>query len=85
MSGIAEGGPAAAAGLRGATGRAQIEGLPVPTGGDVVVAMNGEPVLDMDDLILAISQQEIGDQVTLTVLRDGERIELTAQLAARPD
>jgi 2-alkenal reductase len=85
ISSIVEGGPAAEAGLRGVTGQAEINGLPVPVGGDVVVAMNGRPVLDMDDLILAISQQQIGDRVTLTVLRDGEQIELGAELAARPD
>ena len=39
--------------------------------------IEGSPVRDMDDLILAISDQEIGDRVTLTVLRDGEELNLT--------
>jgi 2-alkenal reductase len=85
ISGVEDDGPADAAGLSGITGQTEIDGLPVPTGGDIVVAINGRPVRDMDDLILAISQQEIEDQVTLTVVRDGETIELTARLAARPD
>jgi len=85
ISGVVEGGPAEEAGLRGITGQTETDGLRLPTGGDVVVALNGQPVRDMDDLILDISQQEIGDRVTLTVLRDGKEIELTAQLAARPD
>ena len=80
-----EKGPADAARLRGMTGTAEFIDLTVPVGGDVVVALNGEPVRDMDDLILAVSQQAIGDRVTLSVLRDGEEIELVAQLAARPD
>jgi 2-alkenal reductase len=85
ISGVEEGGPADAAGLRGITGRTVVDGLPVPTGGDVVVAIDGQTVRDMDDLILNISQHEIGDRVTLTVLRAGQEIEFTAQLAARPD
>ena len=85
ISGIEEGGPAEAAGLRGITGQTEIDDLPVPTGGDLVIALDDQRVRDMDDLILAISQHEIGDRVTLTVLRDGEEIALTAQLAARPD
>jgi 2-alkenal reductase len=85
ISGIVDGGPADEAGLRGVTGQTEVDGMPVPTGGDVVVATNGQPVRDMDDLILAIASQEIGDRVTLTVLRDGEELALTAQLAARPD
>jgi S1-C subfamily serine protease len=71
--------------LRGITGQRELNDLTVPVGGDVVIAIEGSPVRDMDDLILAISDQEIGDRVTLTVLRDGEELNLTAQLAARPD
>ena len=67
------------------TGETELDDLPLPTGGDVIVALNGEPVRDMDDLILLISQQDPGSRVTLTVFRDGEQIEIQATLAARPD
>jgi 2-alkenal reductase len=85
ISGVIEDGPAAEAGLRGASREARVNDLPIPVGGDVVVALNGQPARDMDDLILLISQQEAGNQVTLTLLRDGEEIELAAVLAVRPD
>jgi S1-C subfamily serine protease len=85
ISGVVEDGPAAEAGLRGATGQTRVNDLPIPIGGDIVVALNGQPARDMDDLILLISQQEAGDRVTLTILRDGKAIELSAVLAARPD
>jgi 2-alkenal reductase len=85
ISGITSGGPADEAGLQGTSGETELNDLPLPTGGDVIVALNGEPVRDMDDLILSISQQDPGDRVTLTVLRRGERIELQATLAERPD
>jgi S1-C subfamily serine protease len=85
ISGVTSSGPAEEAGLRGTSGEAELNDLPLPTGGDVIVALNGEPVRDMDDLILLISQQDPGDRATLTVLRSGERIEIQATLAARPD
>jgi 2-alkenal reductase len=85
ISGVVDNGPAAQAGLRGVTGQMEVDDLTVPTGGDIVVAINGQPVRDMDDLILLISQQESGDKVTVTILRDGKELQLSAQLAARPD
>ena len=85
LSGVADGGPADEAGLQGTSGETELDDLPLPTGGDVIVALNGEPVRDMDDLILLISQQDPGSRVTLTVFRDGEQIEIQATLAARPD
>jgi S1-C subfamily serine protease len=85
ISGVTEGGPAQAAGLRGTSGETELNNLPLPTGGDVVVALNGKPVRDMDDLILLVSQQNPGDRVTLTVLREGQQTEIDATLAPRPD
>jgi 2-alkenal reductase len=85
ISDVIEEGPAAKAGLRGASGQARVNDLPIPTGGDIVVALNGQSARDMDDLILLISQQKVGEQVTLTILRDGQETELTVVLAARPD
>jgi 2-alkenal reductase len=85
ISGVVDDGPAERAGLRGVTGQIEVDDIPVPTGGDIVIAINGQPVRDMDDLILLISQQDSGDQVTLTILRDGKELRLSAQLAARPD
>ncbi|MBN1246211.1 MAG: PDZ domain-containing protein [Anaerolineae bacterium] len=61
-----------------------MEGSELPVGGDVVTAINGEPINDDDDLLLRISQQEPGDRVTLTLLRDGEARQLDVTLEARP-
>jgi 2-alkenal reductase len=85
LSSIIEDGPADQAGLQGASGQTEQNDLPLPTGGDIVIALGGQPVRDMDDLILLISQQDPGDTVTLTVLRDGEPVEIEATLDARPD
>lgn len=78
-------GPAASAGLQGASSETEVDGLPIKVGGDVVVAADGEPIRSMDDLILFISQHQPGDQVALTVVRDGEQIEVSVTLATRPE
>lgn len=65
---VAEDSAAAAAGLQA---------------GDVITAVDGESTEDASDLGRAIGLQEAGSEVTLTVLRDGERRELTATLGER--
>jgi regulator of sigma E protease len=50
---------------------------------DAIVAANGEPVDSTDDLSAALSASA-GDQVTVTVLRDGERIETTVTPRENP-
>jgi serine protease Do len=52
--------------------------------GDVVVAVDGEDVEDMTDLVVLIRQYRAGDRVEITVLRDGERLDLDVQLGERP-
>lgn len=54
-------------------------------GGDVIVAVDGQPIRDMDDLIIYLSLNKgVGDSVTMQVYRDGQLIEITAVLEARP-
>ena len=79
--GVDRRGPAARAGLR-AAGRPDAE---VPRGGDLVVAVDGRPVEDMADVSRAVSSRAVGDPLALTVLRDGERVEVTVTLTDRPD
>ena len=82
---VVEGGPAAEAGIQGATGSETILNQEVPVGGDVVLEANGEPIRDFTDLLAYVAFQRPGDSVTLTILRDGERQEVTVELAARPE
>ncbi len=48
--------------------------------GDVIVAIDGTPMRSFDDLAGYVDSKDVGDEVTLTVHRDGEEIELTAEL-----
>ena len=80
---VVSGAPADQAELQGTSSRAQIDGLEVPVGGDVVIAVDGESVLDWSDLLTRIALRSPGDQVELTVLREGEEITVTVELEAR--
>ena len=54
-------------------------------GADVIIALDGKEIKDIDDLILYISQNKsVGDNLSLKINRDGKIIEITAQLGARP-
>ena len=66
---VASGTPAAAAGLRT---------------GDAVVAIDGQRVDSSLSLVAAIRERQVGDTVKVTVIRDGQRQDITMALAARP-
>jgi serine protease Do len=78
-------GPADKAGLQGSTRQIEIDGAPVLVGGDVITAIDGRPVHTMDDLITDLSRYgQVGQESTLTILRDGQEQSITVTLAARP-
>ncbi len=78
-------GPAEKAGLKGSTKTTQIDGLDAEIGGDVITAINGQPVRDFEDLTTYLARTgKVGDQVNLTILRNGNAQSVTVILAARP-
>ncbi len=78
------GGPAAEAGIRGATGQATIGGQTFPIGGDIITQIDGEQVQDMNDVIAKVESHKPGDEVTLTVVRDGQTQDVHVKLGERP-
>jgi putative serine protease PepD len=52
--------------------------------GDIVLAVDGVPVQDMNALILLVRERKAGHTVHLTILRGGETIEVDAVLRSRP-
>jgi S1-C subfamily serine protease len=81
---VVNGGPADQAGLQGSSGTQSIDDQDVPVGGDVVVAIEGEQVRNFNDLLISVAFRQVGDQVELTVLRDGQQRQFTVELQARP-
>jgi S1-C subfamily serine protease len=78
-------GPAAKAGLLGSTKTATVDGVQVQVGGDIIVAIEGQPVKSFDDLVAYLARAtQVNQTVKLTVLREGKTIEFPVTLAARP-
>ena len=48
--------------------------------GDVVLELDGEPIADATDLTTSLAQRQPGDEVVLTILRDGERRRVRVEL-----
>ena len=76
--GLTEGSPAAEAGLIPAdptTGR----------GGDLVIAIDGQPIVDFSDMnSYLVFHTQPGQTIELTVLRGGEELVIPVTLGARP-
>jgi len=78
-------GPASEAGLRPSEQQIEIRGSEVQIGGDVIVAIDGEPVAEFDDLVTYLARNtSAGDTVGLTILRDGREETVRVTLAPRP-
>ncbi len=77
-------GPAEAAGLRGSNNTVTQDGRQVDTGGDVITAINGQPVKTFDDLLVYLTlQTSPGQEITLTILRDGNYQDVKVTLGTR--
>ena len=82
---VSEGSPAEKAGLQGSDKEAEIDGIQVKVGGDVITAIAGQPIKDFEDLTTYLARSgKVGQQVELTVIRDGKETTVTLTLAARP-
>ncbi|NLV74362.1 MAG: PDZ domain-containing protein [Chloroflexi bacterium] len=81
---IAADSPAERAGLRAATGTTQVMGGNVPTGGDIIIQIDGTDVNKFDDLISYLTRYtEVGQTIQLTILRNGSTITVELVLDAR--
>jgi S1-C subfamily serine protease len=76
--------PAEKAGLRAGDGEIEFQATDIPTGGDVIVAVDGRRLTRSDDLADVISVKRAGERVILQVLRDGERRTVEVELGQRP-
>jgi len=76
--------PAADAGLQGGSSETSVQGQPYVVGGDVITAIDGKALSSMEDLAATVAQKAPGDQITLTVVRDGKTSDVTVTLGTRP-
>jgi 2-alkenal reductase len=82
---VTAGSPASRAGLRASTSRQFFEGDPaVPVDGDVIVAIDGQPVRSADDVLRIVSEGlTVGQRVTLSIARGKARRRVTLRLGLR--
>jgi S1-C subfamily serine protease len=84
ITSVVENSPAERAGLRGATGSTSISGLSgLPVGGDVILTADGVEIFDTSDLLVAIASHMPGEIMEMTIYRDGQEMQVTAELAPR--
>jgi 2-alkenal reductase len=85
VSSLTEGGPALAAGLQATTETITQDSRQVEVGGDVITAIDGQPVKTFDDILVYLSLQTTpGQEIMLTILRDGQYQDVTLELGTRP-
>jgi 2-alkenal reductase len=77
ITNVTPGGPAEDAGLRAADSSGR--------GGDMLIAIDGNKLIDFGDLVsYLVSSTEPGQVVELTIIRDGETIQVPLTLGERP-
>jgi S1-C subfamily serine protease len=75
---VTEGSAAAAAGLQGMRRNRQGDLIL----GDVIVEIDQEPIASLDDMMRVLDQYNVGDTVSVVVLRNGRRLTLPVTLEA---
>ena len=51
--------------------------------GDAIIAVNGDSIDGSLSLVAQVREHAVGDKVTITVLRDGQRKDVNATLVAK--
>jgi S1-C subfamily serine protease len=78
--------PADKAGLQGAQRETVLRNRRYLVGGDILIAVDAKTVNSWEDLSAYLDEQsDVGQSITLTMLRDGKELTLTATLAEMPD
>jgi 2-alkenal reductase len=80
---VVKGGPCDQAGLRGGTKPTSDPTL--NAGGDLIIAVDGHPVMVFGDLLSYILiNKSVGDTVVFTIIRDNQQKEVSVKLGKRP-
>lgn len=83
---VVSGSPAEKAGIQGGDQPTRVNGREIPLGGDVIVGIDGKVVRKIEDILVYLeSEKQVGDDLRLTVVRDGKTQEINVALAARPN
>jgi S1-C subfamily serine protease len=81
---VAGGSSEEAAGVRGATQIVAIGNVELGIGGDLIVAIDGQPVTREDTLVRVVAQKRVGDIIKLTVVRNRRTMVIPVKLLRPP-
>jgi S1-C subfamily serine protease len=82
---LQRGGPLDAVGAVGAREEAIVGNQRMFVGGDILTAVNGQPIAGPEELqILLESNYKVGDSVTVTLLRQGQEMTMETALTEEP-
>ena len=77
---VQPGGAADRAGLRAGNERAYVGNRPIVIGGDLIVAIDGEPISDQQDLASVMDKHHAGDTVTVSIFRSKRKMDVKVTL-----
>jgi S1-C subfamily serine protease len=84
VQGVVRGSSEDRAGVRGAREVVDIGNVELGIGGDLIIAVDGQPVDREDALVRAMSHKRVGDTITLTMFRNGRTFILPVRLLRAP-
>jgi S1-C subfamily serine protease len=76
--------PAAKAGIRESTQQVRLGFRPILIGGDVILVIQGRTIGTIQDVQNEIGRYKPGDKVTVTVLRNNRKVDITVTLEEAP-
>jgi S1-C subfamily serine protease len=77
---VVSGGAAERAGLHGGNERAYLGNTPILIGGDLIVAIEGQPIEDLQDIARIMNNHRTGDMVSVTILRGKKKMDFKVTL-----
>ena len=82
---VVHGGAAERAGIRGGNQQAYVGNTPILLGGDLIVAIDGQPANDPQDISAIMDKHQAGDTVSVTFYRGRKQITLKLILGEARD
>jgi S1-C subfamily serine protease len=79
---VQSGSAAQKAGLHAGTQQVNVNGTTFNVGGDVIIALDGQAITGVQDLRAALQQTQSGQQVALTILRNGAQRDVNVTLGS---
>lgn len=83
---VVENSPAEKAGLHGSNKTVEVDGVKHLVGGDIIIKVDGKDVRKIDDILIYLQRaKSVGDEMNITIIRDGRTTDISMILESRPN